>query len=142
MTAKEYLSRIRRQKYILEQVEKEMLEVRSDILTLRASSLSEKVTGTKDSDLADSYIKLEKYFEEVNTEWDKLIDKRREAKALIKMLPDAQQQAILYARYINCEDWEKIAVEMHFSWRNIFYLHGKALQAFGSLHRIALAKGV
>lgn len=119
-----------------------MLEVRSDILTLRASSLSEKVTGTKDSDLADSYIKLEKYFEEVNTEWDKLIDMRREAKALIKMLPDAQQQAILYARYINCEDWEKIAVEMHFSWRNIFYLHGKALQAFGSLHRIALAKGV
>lgn len=142
MTAKEYLSRIRRQKYILEQVEKEMLEVRSDILTLRASSLLEKVTGSKDSDLADSYIKLEKYFEEVNTEWDKLIDMRREAKALIKMLPDAQQQAILYARYINCKPWEQVAVDMHYSWKGVFKLHGRALKSFERVHGSTLAKCV
>ena len=53
MTAKEYLNRVRRQNYILKQVEKEMNEVRADILTLRASSLSEHVSGSKNSDTAD-----------------------------------------------------------------------------------------
>lgn len=59
MTAKEYLNRVRRQNYILKQTEKEMNEVRADILTLRASSLSEHVSGSKNSDTADKYIRLE-----------------------------------------------------------------------------------
>lgn len=84
MTARDYLNRIRRQNQIVKQMEKEMMEVRSDILSLRASSLSEKVSGTKESDLADKYIRLEKYFDKVNTEWDTLIDMRTEAKAMIR----------------------------------------------------------
>lgn len=51
MTARDYLNRIRRQNQIVKQMEMEMMEVRSDILSLRASSLSEKVSGTKKSDL-------------------------------------------------------------------------------------------
>ena len=78
--------------------------VKSDILSLKAASLSEKVSGTKESDLADKYVKLEKYFDKVIAEWDKLIDMRIEAKAMIAMLPDEAQQAVLYARYINCEE--------------------------------------
>ena len=142
MTAKEYLNRVRRQNFIVKQAEKELTAVKSDILSLKASSMSEKVSGTKEADLADKYIKLEKYFDRVIGEWDKLIDMRIEAKAMIAMLPDEMQQAVLYARYINCEDWERIAADMKFSWRNIFYLHGKALQAFERLHRIALEKCV
>jgi hypothetical protein len=84
MTARDYLNRIRRQNQIVKQMEKEMMEVRSDILSLQASSLSEKVSGTKESDLADKYIRLEKYFDKVNTEWDTLIDMRTEAKAMIR----------------------------------------------------------
>ena len=142
MTAKEYLNRVRKQNYVVRQAEKELTMVKSDILSLRAASLSEKVSGTKESDLADKYVKLEKYFDKVIAEWDVLIDMRIEAKALIAMLPDETQQAVLYARYINCTEWERIAVDMEFSLRNMFYVHGKALQAFERLHRIALEKCV
>ena len=142
MTAKEYLNRVRRQNYILRQSEKELTEVKSDILSLKAASLSEKVSGTKKSDLADKYVKLEEYFDKVNAEWDILIDMRIEAKAMIAMLPDETQQAVLYARYINCEEWERIAVDMDFSLRNMFYVHGRALRSFEGLHRIALEKCV
>ena len=142
MTAKEYLNRVRKQNYVVRQAEKELTMVKSDILSLKAASLSEKVTGTKESDLADKYVKLEKYFDNVIAEWDKLIDMRIEAKAMIAMLPDEAQQAVLYARYINCEEWERIAVDMEFSLRNMFYVHGKALQSFERLHRIALEKCV
>ena len=85
MTAKEYLNRVRQQNYVVRQAGKELTAVKSDILSLKAASLSEKVSGTKESDLADKYVKLEKYFDKVIAEWDKLIDMRIEAKAMIAM---------------------------------------------------------
>ena len=63
--------------------------------------------------MADKYVKLEKYFDKVIAEWDKLIDMRIEAKAMIAMVPEGKQQAVLYARYINCEDWERVASDMN-----------------------------
>ena len=134
MTAKEYLNRVRRQNYILKQTEKELNEIRADILTLRASSLSEHVSGSKNSDTADKYIRLESYMEKVNAEWDKLIDMRNAAKDLIGAMPDPMHRDILYARYINGQRWEDIAMDMHYSWKGIFKLHGQALRVFDQMH--------
>lgn len=134
MTAKEYLNRVRRQNYILKQTEKELNEIRADILTLRASSLSEHVSGSKNSDTADKYIRLESYMEKVNAEWDKLIDMRNAAKGLIGAMPDPMHRAVLYARYINGQRWEDIAMDMHYSWKGIFKLHGQALRVFDQMH--------
>lgn len=134
MTAKEYLNRVRRQNYILKQTEKELNEIRADILTLRASSLSEHVSGSKNSDTADKYIRLESYMEKVNVEWDKLIDMRNAAKDLIGAMPDPMHRAVLYARYINGQRWEDIAMDMHYSWKGIFKLHGQALRVFDQMH--------
>jgi hypothetical protein len=134
MTAKEYLNRVRRQNYILKQTERELNEIRADILTIRASSLSEHVSGSKNSDTADKYIRLEKYMEKVNAEWDKLIDMRDAAKDLIGAMPDPMHRAVLYARYINGQRWEDIAMDMHYSWKGIFKLHGQALRVFDQMH--------
>lgn len=134
MTAKEYLNRVRRQNYILKQTEKELNEIRADILTLRASSLSEHVSGSKNSDTADKYIRLESYMEKVNAEWDRLIDMRNAAKDLIGAMPDPMHRAVLYARYINGQRWEDIAMDMHYSWKGIFKLHGQALRVFDQMH--------
>lgn len=134
MTAKEYLNRVRRQNYILKQTEKELNEIRADILTIRASSLSEHVSGSKNSDTADKYIRLESYMEKVNAEWDKLIDMRNAAKDLIGAMPDPMHRAVLYARYINGQRWEDIAMDMHYSWKGIFKLHGQALRVFDQMH--------
>ncbi|WP_337506842.1 DUF1492 domain-containing protein [Megasphaera sp.] len=134
MTAKEYLNRVRRQNYILKQTEKELNEIRADILTLRASSLSEHVSGSKNSDTADKYIRLESYMEKVNAEWDKLIDMRNAAKDLIGAMPDPMHRAVLYARYINGQRWEDIAMDVHYSWKGIFKLHGQALRVFDQMH--------
>lgn len=142
MTAKEYLNRVRRKYYVVKQAEEELTAIKADILSLKTSSMTEHVSGTKESDLADKYIKLEKYFDAVIAEWDKLIDMRIEAKAMIKMLPDETQQAVLYARYINCMEWEQVAADMHYSWKGIFKLHGRALQSFERVHGSTLAKCV
>ena len=139
MTAKEYLNRIRNQNHVLKQTEYELAEIRTDILSLRCSRLSEHVSGTKNSDTADKYIRLEKYMERVNAEWDKLIDMRMEAKSLIQGLPDQHQRALLYARYINNKRWEDIAMDLNYSWRGVFNLHGQALRAFDKLYHEVIA---
>ena len=138
MTAKEYLNRVRRQYYVVKQAEEELTAIKADILSLKASSMTEHVSGTKESDLADKYIRLERYFDTVTAEWDRLIGMRIEAKAMIRTLPDETQQAVLYARYINCGRWEDIAADMNYSWKHIFRLHGKALQSFAAIHQSAL----
>ncbi|WP_044503182.1 hypothetical protein [Megasphaera massiliensis] len=140
MTAKEYLGRIRRQRYKLQQVKRELLEVQADILTLKAASLTERVSGSKISDIADKYIKLERYLDRVNDEWDVLIDMRIAAKNRIDMLPEATYQDILYARYINNMDWDDIAEEQHYNPKYIFRVHGRALQSFTAIHKDFLQK--
>jgi predicted methyltransferase MtxX (methanogen marker protein 4) len=140
MTAKEYLNGVRNQNYVLKQAEKELNALRGDIISIHAGSLSEKVSGTKESDLADTYIRVEKYERRVTSEWNKLIDMRMQAKAMIAALADEREQAVLYARYINCLGWEIIALDMHYSWRGVFKLHGKALKSFERVHGSALHK--
>lgn len=72
--------------------------------------------------------------EKVNAEWDKLIDMRNAAKDLIGAMPDPMHRAVLYARYINGQRWEDIAMDMHYSWKGIFKLHGQALRVFDQMH--------
>lgn len=139
MTAKEYLNKVRNQSYVLKQAEKELNALRGDIISI-PGSLSEKVSGTKESDLADTYIRVEKYEHRVTSEWNKLIDLRMQAKAMIAALSDEREQAVLYARYINCLSWEVIALDMHYSWKGIFKLHGRALKCFERVHGSTLHK--
>jgi DNA-directed RNA polymerase specialized sigma subunit len=140
MTAKEYLNGVRNQSYVLKQAEKELNALRGDIISIHAGSLSEKVSGTKESDLADTYIRVEKYERRVTSEWNKLIDMRMQAKAMIAALSDEREQAVLYARYINCLGWEVIALDMHYSWQGVFYIHNRALRTFSKTHKNFLKK--
>jgi len=128
MTAKEFLNQIRRHEKLLRAVERERDQIRSDMLYLKGSKLTERVTGTKQSDLSDAYIRLETYEERVNREWDRLIAMREQGKKLIAAVEDPIQQTVLYDRYINYMSWEEIAVEMKYTYRRILQLHGDALQ--------------
>lgn len=136
MTAKDYLERVRQQSLLLRQAEQELLDVKSDILTIHASSLSEKVSGSKASDIADKYIKLETYYSRVMKEWDVLIDMRIEAKALIAHVADKAQQTILLARYVNGRTWGAVATELHYkhSRRQLLREHKEALQSFAKVN--------
>lgn len=59
---------------------------------------------------------------------DRLIDIKRETLAVIYKVEDSTLRTLLVHRYINFEHWEQIAVDMHYSWRQIMRMHGQALQ--------------
>ena len=58
---------------------------------------------------------------------DKLARLRREIDAAIRSVPDPKLQELLRLRYIEGMTFEKIAVDMNYSWRQAIRLHGIAL---------------
>ena len=70
---------------------------------------------------------------EIERAVDTLIDLKQEVADLLQRLDDPAHIKVLHGRYVQYKRFESIAVEMGYSYRNIHYLHGRALQAFGKV---------
>ena len=68
--------------------------------------------------------------DDINARIDELVSMKADAMHRIQNVPDQDQQNILIARYVNGEKWERIAVEVHFSMRQVHRIHGSALIDF------------
>ena len=66
---------------------------------------------------------------QVDAQIDKLIDIKQEIAAVIAEVPDTTLRTLLTKRYLNFEKWEKIAVDLNYSWRWTMKMHKQALQA-------------
>lgn len=71
-------------------------------------------------------------YTEITTEIDRKIDElysyRCEIHRLINTIDNSIYRAVLIARYINCDTWEKIAENMGYNIRHIYRIHGQALR--------------
>lgn len=65
---------------------------------------------------------------EANEAIDKMVDLKNDIKSVISNLPDKKMSDLLYERYILGKTFEQIAMDMNYTYRNICYLHGKALK--------------
>ena len=110
--------------------------INQKILELDAvRSLCEKVTPSYSgmpqqpgSDTKDnSYLRLVTMSQKIDAEIDRYVDMRAEIQAAINTVDDIQLRTLLSLRYINGLTWEKLAVEMNYTYRNVLYLHGIAL---------------
>lgn len=89
------------------------------------------VTGSGNTDkIGNAISKIVDLREEINRDIDKLVDKKREASALLKKLENPLHYEVLHKRYVLFESFEQISLEMGYTYRNICYIHGRALQAF------------
>ena len=139
MTAKEYLNRVRSIEAELRNKESRLAKFRQDILTLQSIDYGkDRVDGGVPMDMADKIAKIETLEQQVNDEWDELIYKREEAAQLIEQLENPKYKGVLIERYINCKSWEKIAVELNYSWNGLFKIHGKALREFQKVYESVL----
>lgn len=89
-------------------------------------------SGNKDR-LGDAVAKIIDMQDEINQKIDKFIELKKEISALIEQIQDADQVKVLHMRYFEYMPWEQIACEMNYSYRNVCYIHGKALQAVDAL---------
>lgn len=142
MTVKEFLSSVREQDRLLRAYEQELEDLRRRAYNISSPKLGDKIQSNHLATLDEIVDKLDSQIEKVNAAWDELIDKRDKAKALIDKVEDESGRCVLYRYYILIQTWEQIAVDMNYTIRRIYQLHGQALknleEDFTKFHYISL----
>lgn len=98
--------------------------------TLKQDAVSGGGFGDKVGDVVSRIIDMQN---EINAAIDEYVDKKKEVKRIIEKVTNPDQLNVLLKCYILHESLEQIACEMGYSYRNICYIHGRALQAVAAV---------
>ncbi len=130
MTAKEYLSQYRELNREIDSIWTDIQRLRCLATRTNSGDVSAMPKATKcksEANFAGVVEKLIKEEEKMNKKIDKLLVVRKNVESAINAVEDSTLRVLLNYRYICGYTFERIAVEMHYSYRNVCYLHGKAL---------------
>lgn len=83
--------------------------------------------GQQENKIETAIEKIMKIDAEINTEIDEYIQVKAEVKSVISSIPNDLYREVLERKYVKGETFEQIAYEMNYTYRNVCYLHGKAL---------------
>lgn len=97
-------------------------------ITATISPVAVSGTGNQDK-LGDAVARIVDLQEEINQKIDRFVDMKREISMVLEKVQDPDQVKVLHKRYFEYKPWERIACEMNYTFRNVCYIHGKALQA-------------
>ncbi len=126
---KQYLRRYQAAKRRAKMIQEEIEELRSSKTS--PVGLGDGLPhGSGTSDLSGYAARWDELVRELEAEKEMQMVTYREIRQQIDMVPDTIEQEILSRRYLLWQSWEKIAVEMGYSYRNITRIHGHALQHF------------
>ena len=126
---KQYLRRYQTAKRRVGLIQEEIEELRSS-KTSPVGLGDGMPHGSGTSDLSGYAARLDELLRELEAEKEMQMVTYREIRQQIGMVPDPTEQEILSRRYLIGQSWEKIAVEMGYSYRNITRVHGYALKHF------------
>ena len=132
---KEYLKQVYR---IEKHVENLVIE-RKNILTLLEKCTSTtagyesdgSTSGTHANNAENNIVNyisaLQDYESKLRTQITEMLMAKEKLKQIIENVPNYEHRQILYKRYICFQKWEQIAVDMNYSIRRIYQIHGEAL---------------
>ena len=126
---KQYLRRYQTAKRRVGLIQEEIEELRSS-KTSPVGLGDGMPRGSGTSDLSGYAARLDELLRELEAEREMQMVTYREIRQQIGMVPDTIEQEILSRRYLIGQSWEKIAVEMKYSYRHVTKLHGYALNHF------------
>lgn len=133
MTAKEYLRQLRKIDRQLELLFKEREELEKAQTFMRSPQMDgDRVQTSPNGDppWMGYLIKWGEMTNRIGEKWDELIDRRGVILAQINSLSDTRYIDLLTKRYVEYKSFEKIAVEMNYTYDYVRRLHRWALQAF------------
>lgn len=132
---KEYL----RQVFRIEKHVENLIKERKNILTLLEKCTSTTAGYESDSSTSGTHANnaennivnyisaLQDYESKLRTQITEMLIATEKLKQIIENVPKYEHRQILYKRYICFQKWEQIAVDMNYSIRRIYQIHGEAL---------------
>ena len=132
MNAKEYLSQALWLDQMIESKLEQLETLRGLSMKVTSSFREDKVTGgnNEKSVMESTIVKVIELEEEINADFNRLIDLKKDIQNTIKKMEDINYQLLLEMRYINGKNWEDIAQQLNYNNRTVFKVHGKALKQF------------
>lgn len=99
-----------------------------ELATKITPTLSDMPKGNQISDkVSEAVSKIADLEKEIDAEVDALVSVRNQIQTAIDNIPDDTLKTLLEYRYIDGLTFEEVAVKMHYAFRHITRLHGKAL---------------
>lgn len=127
---KQYLNSYKNLCRKLKSLEEQLESLREIEQSAKIQTISDMPHGNNQKDLSDYMVKLDKILSKVIKTKKDCWDRKMEIESLIADVPDGVKADILRKRYIEFKPWEKICVEIGYSWRQTHYLHSEALSNF------------
>ena len=132
--AKEFLQQVKLCDMHINEKLEELDRLKALTMKITSTWKQDSVSGSGNLDkLGDAIAKIIDLEADINNAVDIYVDKKKEVTALIEKIKDPDQVSVLYKRYFQDEPWERIACEMGFTYRNVCYIHGRALQTVEGL---------
>ena len=135
MTAKEYLRQIELYDTHIKNKLDEVADLRSMVMhitsTLRPDGSTAK--GGVSDKVGNTVAKIVDMEAEINADIDRFVDLKRDISELLDHITDPDELRLLHLRYFQYKQWEEIAVDMNYTYRNVCYIHSRALQSVSKL---------
>lgn len=120
----------------IRQLDREIDELEQVRLGLRASLVSVGGMGAGGGAPSDPdrfgrvFARIEAVEARIGARIDQMNAVKDRAVELIERIPDGAQRSVLRRRYLLGQEWLRIARAMHYDERQIFRIHGAALESF------------
>lgn len=137
MTAKEYLQQLCRADVIINQRIQEKADLRSRLFSIGSMDYAKErvqMTLPTGSGYEREIVKLIDLENEIDGLIDTYVNLKHKVIEQLHELNNIDQIKILYKRYVLGEKFEQIAVDLNFSIRNVYKIHGHALQEFQKIY--------
>lgn len=132
--AQKYLKQVRRLDININSLLEQVAHLKAMTLKITTTLKQDAGSGGGNQDkIGDAIAKIVDLEAEINQRIDEYVDKKREICAVIEQVDNADQVDVLHKRYLLHEPWEQIALEMCCTYRNVCYIHGRALQAVANI---------
>lgn len=137
MTAKEYLQQLHKMDVFINQRNQEKADLRARLSSIGSIDYTKERVQTSLSGGASyeqQIIRIIDLENEIDSLINDYVDLKHKIISEIHDLNNTDQIKVLYKRYVLGEKFEQIAIDLNFSIRNVYKVHGYALQEFQRIY--------
>lgn len=125
---KRYLQQIRLYDSHINTKLEELQHLKEMVTRITPTLKDDVVSGGNSQDkLADAVVKIVDLEAEIDREIDSYVNAKQEISSVLDGIVDPDQLQVLHKRYVQYKTFEQIACDMNMTYRNVCYIHGKAL---------------